>query len=74
MTPRPGRYPARAAGRQPYPLSRYEFGLLPEPVRITTNKLAERWVIPPLLLAGLPHFTNRDAAPALTTAASEGWP
>jgi hypothetical protein len=74
MTPRPGRYPARAAGRQPYPLSRYEFGLLPEPVRITTNKLAERWVISPLLLAGLAHFINRDAAPALTTAASEGWP
>jgi membrane-bound metal-dependent hydrolase YbcI (DUF457 family) len=57
-----------------YPLSRYEFGLLPEPVRITTNKLAERWVISPLLLAGLAYFIYRDAAPALTTAASGGWP
>jgi membrane-bound metal-dependent hydrolase YbcI (DUF457 family) len=36
-----------------YPVSRYEFGLLPEPIRITTNKLAERWVISPLLLIGL---------------------
>jgi membrane-bound metal-dependent hydrolase YbcI (DUF457 family) len=50
-----------------YPLSRYEFGLLPEPVRITTNKLAERWVISPLLLAGLAYFVWRDAGPALTT-------
>ena len=57
-----------------YPLSRYEFGLLPEPVRITTNKLAERWVISPLLLIGLAYFIYRDAAPALTTAASGGWP
>jgi membrane-bound metal-dependent hydrolase YbcI (DUF457 family) len=57
-----------------YPLSRYEFGLLPEPVRITTNKLAERWVISPLLLAGLAYFLYRDVAPALTTAASGGWP
>jgi Predicted membrane-bound metal-dependent hydrolase (DUF457). len=56
------------------PVSRYEFGLLPEPVRITTNKLAERWVISPLLLAGLAYFIYRDAAPALTTAASGGWP
>ena len=57
-----------------YPVSRYEFGLLPEPIRITTNKLAERWVISPLLLAGLAYFIYRDAAPALTTAASGGWP
>src|SRR5207237_88993 len=57
-----------------YPVSRYEFGLLPEPIRITTNKLAERWVISPLLLAGLAYFVYRDAAPALTTAASGGWP
>jgi hypothetical protein len=57
-----------------YPVSRYKIGLLPEPVRITTNKLAERWVISPLLLAGLAYFIYRDAAPALTTAASRGWP
>ena len=57
-----------------YPVSRYEFGLLPEPIRITTNKLAERWVISPLLLVGLAYFIYRDAAPALTTAASGGWP
>jgi membrane-bound metal-dependent hydrolase YbcI (DUF457 family) len=57
-----------------YPLSRYEFGLLPEPIRITTNKLAERWVISPLLLVGLAYFIYRDAAPAVTTAASGGWP
>jgi membrane-bound metal-dependent hydrolase YbcI (DUF457 family) len=57
-----------------YPVSRYEFGLLPEPIRITTNKLAERWVISPLLLIGLAYFVWRDAGgPALTTA-SPGWP
>ena len=44
-----------------YPLSRHEFGLLPEPVRITTNKLAEHWVVSPLLLAGLAYFLWRDA-------------
>src|SRR5437762_547391 len=36
--------------------------------------LAERWVISPLLLVGLAYFIYRDAAPALTTAASVGWP
>ena len=44
-----------------YPLSRHEFGLLPAPVRITTNKLAEHWVVTPLLLAGLAYFFWRDA-------------
>ncbi len=44
-----------------YPLSRHEFGLLPEPIRITTNKLAEHWVVSPLLLAGLAYFLWRDA-------------
>jgi membrane-bound metal-dependent hydrolase YbcI (DUF457 family) len=57
-----------------YPLSRQEFGLLPEPVRITTNKLAERWVISPLLLIALAYFIYRDVSPALTTATSAGWP
>ena len=44
-----------------YPLSRHEFGLLPQPVRITTNKLAEHWVISPLLLVGLAYFVWRDS-------------
>jgi membrane-bound metal-dependent hydrolase YbcI (DUF457 family) len=44
-----------------YPLSRHEFGLLPAPVRITTNKLAEHWVVSPLLLAGLAYFLWRDS-------------
>jgi hypothetical protein len=44
------------------------------PIRITTDKLAERWVISPLLLIGLACFVWRDAGgPALTTA-SPGWP
>jgi len=43
-----------------YPLSRYEFGLLPAPVRITTNKLAEHWIVTPLLIAGLAYFAWRD--------------
>ena len=50
-----------------YPLSRHEFGLLPEPVRITTNKLAEHWVVSPLLLAGLAYFLWRDAGFSLAT-------
>jgi membrane-bound metal-dependent hydrolase YbcI (DUF457 family) len=45
-----------------YPLSRHEFGLLPQPVRITTNKLAEHWVVSPLLLAGLAYFVWQDSA------------
>ena len=48
-----------------YPLSRHEFGLLPEPVRITTNKLAEHWVVSPLLLAGVAYLLWRDAGSSL---------
>ena len=49
-----------------YPVSRYEFGLLPERIRITTNKLAEHWVVTPLLLAGLAYFAWRDTGHTLT--------
>ena len=49
-----------------YPLSRHEFGLLPEPLRITTNKLAEHWLVSPLLIAGLAYFLWRDAGFSLT--------
>ncbi len=49
----------------PYPLSRHEFGLLPQPVRITTSKLAERWVVSPLLIAGLAYFIWRDTGSTL---------
>jgi membrane-bound metal-dependent hydrolase YbcI (DUF457 family) len=49
-----------------YPLSRYEFGLLPAPVRITTNKVAEHWIVTPLLIAGIAYFLWRDAGSALT--------
>jgi len=51
-----------------YPLSRHEFGLLPAPIRITTNKLAEHWIVSPLLLAGLAYFLWRDAGPSLLAA------
>ena len=44
-----------------YPLSGHEFGLLPEPLRITTNKLAERWLVSPLLLVGLAYLIWRDS-------------
>ena len=57
-----------------YPVSRYDFGLLPEPVRITTNKLAERWVISPLLLAALAYFVWRDAGGPVLITASPAWP
>jgi membrane-bound metal-dependent hydrolase YbcI (DUF457 family) len=49
-----------------YPLTRCEFGLLPGSVRITTGKLAERWVISPVLIAGLAYFIWRDVGPAVT--------
>jgi membrane-bound metal-dependent hydrolase YbcI (DUF457 family) len=48
-----------------YPLSRHEFVLLPEPVRITTNKLAEHWLVSPLLLVGLAYFLWRDSGLSL---------
>jgi membrane-bound metal-dependent hydrolase YbcI (DUF457 family) len=48
-----------------YPVSRHEFGLLPERIRITTNKLAEHWVVSPLLLAGLGYFLWRDVGPSV---------
>jgi hypothetical protein len=35
-------------------------------VRITTNKLAEHWIVSPLLLAGLAYFLWRDAGFSLT--------
>jgi len=47
-----------------YPLSRHDFGLLPAPVRITTSKAAEHWVVTPLLVAGLAFLAWRDAGPA----------
>lgn len=43
-----------------YPLSKYEFGLLPQHIRITTNKLAEHWVVTPLLLIGIAWCVWRD--------------
>jgi hypothetical protein len=36
-------------------------------IRITTSKLAEHWVVTPLLLAGLAYFAWRDAGHALTS-------
>jgi membrane-bound metal-dependent hydrolase YbcI (DUF457 family) len=48
-----------------YPFSRYEFGLLPEQLRITTNKVAEHWIVSPLLIAALAYLTWRDTS--LTT-------
>jgi membrane-bound metal-dependent hydrolase YbcI (DUF457 family) len=49
-----------------YPFSCHESGLLPKRARITTNKLAEHWVVSPLLLAGLAYFLWRDTGSALT--------
>jgi membrane-bound metal-dependent hydrolase YbcI (DUF457 family) len=48
-----------------YPVSRHDYGLLPQPIRITTSKLAEHWVISPLLLAALAYFTWRDLGPSM---------
>jgi membrane-bound metal-dependent hydrolase YbcI (DUF457 family) len=49
-----------------YPVSRYEFALLPRPVRITTDKVAEHWIVTPLLLAGVAYFLWRDTGHALS--------
>jgi membrane-bound metal-dependent hydrolase YbcI (DUF457 family) len=49
-----------------YPASRQEFGLLPERMRITTNKLAEHWVVTPLLLAALAWLVWRDTPASVT--------
>jgi membrane-bound metal-dependent hydrolase YbcI (DUF457 family) len=43
-----------------YPVVRHEFGLLPAPIRFTTNKLAEHWIVTPLLIAGIAYFLWRD--------------
>ena len=45
-----------------WPLSMREFHLLPRPLRFTTGKIAEHWVVSPLLLAGLAYLAWRDAA------------
>lgn len=44
-----------------YPLSRYEFHLLPHPLRLTTGRAAEHWIVTPLLLAALAWLTWRNA-------------
>jgi membrane-bound metal-dependent hydrolase YbcI (DUF457 family) len=49
-----------------YPLSRHEFGLLPESIRITTNKLCEHWVVTPLLLVALAWLAWRDTPASVT--------
>lgn len=54
-----------------YPLDRRDFGLLPEPLRISTGKFAEHWVVSPLLVAGLVFLAWHDTAttlPAIHTA------
>ena len=48
-----------------YPLSRHDFGLLPQRMRITTNKLAEHWIVTPLLLVALAWFAWRNTGPAV---------
>ena len=48
-----------------YPFSKREFHLLPHPLRITTGKASEHWVVTPLLLAGLAFFAWHDAVTAL---------
>jgi membrane-bound metal-dependent hydrolase YbcI (DUF457 family) len=48
-----------------YPVTRHDFALLPKPVRITTNKAAEHWVVTPVLIAALAWFAWHDLTPAL---------
>ena len=55
-----------------YPLSRHEFGLLPEPARITTNKWAEHWIVSPCLLTAFLVLAWR--APGVAAALHHGTP
>jgi membrane-bound metal-dependent hydrolase YbcI (DUF457 family) len=44
-----------------WPVSMHEFHLLPRPLRITTAKAAESWIVFPLLALGLAAVLARDA-------------
>ena len=44
-----------------WPFSDRDFHLLPEPLRFTTGKFAEHWIVGPLLLAALGFLLWRDA-------------
>ena len=44
-----------------YPFSDRDFHLLPEPLRFTTGKFAESWIVSPLLLAALGFLLWKDA-------------
>jgi membrane-bound metal-dependent hydrolase YbcI (DUF457 family) len=44
-----------------YPLSRHEMHLLPGALRFTTGKIAEHWIVTPLLMAALAYLAWRDA-------------
>jgi membrane-bound metal-dependent hydrolase YbcI (DUF457 family) len=51
-----------------WPATMREFHLLPSPLRFTTGKAAERWVVSPLLLAALAFLAWHDVSTsALTT-------
>lgn len=47
-----------------YPLSRREVHLLPADMRFTTGKIAEHWIVSPLLLAALVYLAWRDTGSA----------
>ena len=47
-----------------YPFSRRDFGLLPASLRISTGKLAETWIVSPLLLTALAYLAWRDVSAA----------
>lgn len=45
-----------------WPVSMHEFHLLPSPMRFTTGRAAERWIVTPLLLAALAVLAWHDVA------------
>lgn len=47
-----------------WPLTMREFHLLPQSLRFTTGKLAEHWIVGPLLLAALGYLIWRDSGAA----------
>ena len=53
-----------------WPFSDRDFHLLPEPLRFTTGKFAEHWIVGPLLLAALGFLLWRDAGTLFAAHAS----
>lgn len=57
-----------------WPATMREFHIMPRPLRFTTGKTAEHWVITPLLLAALAFLVWHAGMPVLTARTAIGAP